>query len=421
MTSAVHPTTSDSPEPSAVLLVIGSGCQPYRENTLASIASRHPLALLTPDEPTWQRPYLLDHEIADTRDLVAVRAAAARLAERHTIAGVLTWDEYALLPAAHLVADLALPGQSSATAAACRNKAASRAVWAAEGVPSAQSIRVTSPKTAATAARRIGYPLVLKPSAHAGSIGVIKVLAPTDLPAAYAYASARTIGQGEDGSGVLVEEYLDGPEISVECVTSHGITTAVAVTRTQLRGEPLFQVLDHVVEAGDPLLREAGPVAEAALDALGVNAGISHVEMRLTATGPRLIEVNARIAGDAIDQLVHLATGIDLAAAAADIALGREPELTPTRQRAAGIRFVSPATSGTVHRAQARPALGQPHWLERLGWEHKPGDAVLLPPEGDPATARLAHLVVTGTDSAEVYEHLAHAAGLLDTVVEPPS
>ncbi|MEU6237196.1 ATP-grasp domain-containing protein [Kitasatospora sp. NPDC047058] len=417
MTTTNAPTNDTRDE--GVLLVLGSGDRAYRSYCLASAAGRSPLVLVDTTDPTWQLDHVRDHEVAHLGDLEQLRWAVARLAERHDIKGVVTWDEYALVPAAHVAADLGVPGQSSATAAACRNKAASRAVWAAEGVPSAQSIRVTSLVTAARAARRIGYPVVLKPASHAGSIGVIKVEHPDDLPGAFAYANGRAENQGEEGSGLLVEEYLAGPEISVECVTVHGITTAVAVTRKELGPEPHFEEVGHVVVAGDPLLAQAGPIAESALDALGVNAGISHVEMRLTADGPRLIEVNGRIGGDLIGHLVHLATGIDLAAAAADIALGREPDLTPTRSAAAGVRFLYPDDSGTVRTARPRPELGNPAWLERLVWECEPGDQVLLPPAGDLGTARLGHLVVTGTDAAQVHEHLAHAEGLLDIEVDP--
>lgn len=401
-----------------VLLVISTGNPTYRDYCLESAARRHRVVLVDSTSPTWQLAHIVDHEVADPHDLTALRAAVAHLADRHTIAGVLTWDEYCLLPAAQIATDLGLPGQSSATAAACRNKSAARAVWAAEGVPSAQSIRATSLVTANTAARRIGYPVVLKPAAHAAGIGVIKVERAEDLPSAFAYASEQAADQGEEGSGVLVEEYLDGPEISVECVTVHGITTPVAVTRKGLGPEPLFQEIGHTVAADDTLLAQVGPIAEAALDALGVNTGVSHVEMRLTGTGPRLIEVNARLGGDLIGRLVQLATGIDLPAVAADIALGREPDVTPTRREAAGARFISPATSGTVRRAQARPELGTPAWLERLRFERETGEQILLPAQGGNLhTGRLAHFVVTGSDAAQVHDRLEHVDGLLDVEV----
>ncbi|NED87458.1 carboxylase, partial [Streptomyces sp. SID11233] len=64
-----------------------------------------------------------------------------------------------------------------------------------------------------------------------------------------------------EGSGVLVEEYLAGPEVSVECVTHQGITTALAVTRKEVGFAPYFEETGHTVDAADPLLPEVAPVA----------------------------------------------------------------------------------------------------------------------------------------------------------------
>ncbi|GAA2119329.1 ATP-grasp domain-containing protein [Kitasatospora saccharophila] len=403
------------PDTDRVLIVIAIGNPDYRAYCLESVARRHSVALIDAVAPTWQLPHLRDHEVADPQDLDALRAAVARLAARHEIAGVLTWDEYCLVPAATIAADLHLPGPGAATAAACRDKSAGRAVWAADGVPSALSIHTASLAGATAAARRIGFPVVLKPTSNAGSIGVVKAEGFEDLAAAFACAE-----RAAQDDGVLVEEYLSGPEISVECVTVHGITTPVAVTRKRLGPEPRFDEMGHTVTAEDPLLDQAGPIAAAALASLGVTRGISHVEMRLTPTGPRLIEANGRIGGDLIGHLVTLATGIDLPAVAADLALGRPVDLTATRRAAAGVRFVSPAISGTVLRAQARPELGNPAWLERLRWEREAGQQILLPTDGGTLhTARLAHLVATGATAAEVDERLDHAAALLDIRLAP--
>lgn len=352
--------------------------------------------------------------------MAAVSAAADALARRHTVAGVMTWDEFALVPAAHVAARLNLFGNSTATAAASRNKAASRAAFAAYGVPSAASARVATLHEAQLAAARIGYPVVLKPTGHAGSVGVIKAEHAHDLPSAYTHAS-RAAGEdlhGSEEGGVLVEEYLDGPEISVECVTVRGVTTPVAVTRKQLGPEPHFEEVGHSVEAGDPLLALAGPVAIAALNALGVANGISHVELRLTDTGPRIVEVNGRLGGDLIPHLVRQATGIDLPRAAADIALGRDPDLTSTRRTAAAISLIYAPATGRLARAHADQALTTAPWLERLVWEREVGDMVTAPPADVIGTARLAHIVATDTTAERCLQHLADAEDHLDIAVD---
>ncbi len=218
---------------------------------------------------------------------------------------------------------------------------------------------------------------------------------------------------------VLVEEYLDGEEISVECVTHQGITTPVAVTRKEVGFAPYFEETGHSVDAADPLLPQVGPIAQAAVAALGVTSGIQHVEMRLTASGPRIVEVNARIGGDLIGKLVLLATGIDLPRAAADLALGRRPALTPTRHQAAAIALLYPDTSGTVTARGIDPALAGADWVHQTSWILDVGDRVTLPPEGDVDVARVGLVVVTAADAGQAHERLDTVTRNITITVAP--
>ncbi|MFF9436835.1 ATP-grasp domain-containing protein [Streptomyces sp. NPDC014735] len=371
----------------------------YRAYGFASVADAYDVVLIAPAEPTWERPYLTDFEVADPTDQTALIAAGRALAARHQVMGVMTWTEWHLVPAARLARELGLPSNLPAVMHACRNKARSRSTFTRHGVPSAASISVSTPADAAAAAEHIGYPVVLKPAAQAGSSGVIRVNQPTDLAQAYEVA-AQAARHGIESTQVLVEEYLDGPEVSAECATFRGTTTAVAVTRKTLGPPPFFEETAHLVDAADPLLATVAPVAVAALRALGITTGISHVEMRLTDSGPRLIEVNARIGGDLIGHLVQLATGVDLPRAAADIACGRAPDLTPTRSRVAGIRFVYPPRAARVQAITVDPeALAHP-WCERIVVEQAPGAQVAPPPAGG-VDDRLAHLIVTAATPAQ--------------------
>ncbi|MGW3183241.1 ATP-binding protein [Kitasatospora sp. NPDC001119] len=408
-----HGETLTSTTPT--ILLVSSGTEKYRRHALEQIAEHHRVVLLAQGEPTWQLPYIADHEVTDTRDPDQALAAAEHLATRHRITGVLTWDEDAQHSAARLAAAFGTFGNSEATAATCRNKAAGRVAFAAAGVPSAAGARVDSLDQALAAAERIGYPVVVKPAAGAGGIGVRRVDDSTGLVVAYTRAT-----HADDGFGALVEEYLDGPEISVECVTVLGVTTPVAVTRKHLGPAPCFEEAGHSVEAADPLLALVGPVAVQALDAVGFANGVAHVEMRLVDGGstPRLTAVNGGLAGDLIPLLVREATGIDLPLAAADIALGLQPDLTPTRRRAAAIHMAYAPATGRLTRATANPALRERPWLERLVWEKQSGDHVALPSAGNLGTARVAHLVARDTTAERCLQHLADATHHLDITVD---
>ncbi|MFD3589741.1 ATP-grasp domain-containing protein [Streptomyces sp. NPDC058683] len=409
-----------SDRPTVLVVAADREAEGYRGTCLESVAAAYDVVLITGEEPSWEVPYIRDCVVvADPTDPAALSAAGRVLAERHGLAGVFTWTEWCLVPVARLARQLGLPTTGPEVMQACRNKATARTLFARHGVPSAASVSVRSLQEAKDAAVRIGYPVVLKPAAHAASIGVIRADTPEQLCVAYEFAN-RAAGLGRESRSVLVEEYLDGPEVSVECVTYRGETTAVAVTRKTVGMPPFFEETAHSVDAADPLLATVAPAARAAIRALGITDGVSHVEIRLVDGRPRLIEVNGRIAGDMISRLVNLATGIDLPRAAADIACDRAPDLTPTRASAAAIRLLYTDTSGTLDRLADEG--DRPAWLERIHFQHHVGDALLLPADGgDMFTARIGYLITTGPTAEAAQSRAEQALDSLDIHITPRS
>lgn len=408
------------PARSVVLVIAASDmdAEGYRGYCLRSVAAAYDVVLITGEEPSWEVPYIRDCVVVpDPTDQAALSGAARVLAERHRLAGVFTWTEWYLVPVARLARQLGLPTTVPEVMQACRNKGLARTLFARHGVPSAASVSVRDAHEATQAAERIGYPVVLKPASHAASIGVIRADTPQQLGVAYEFA-AKAAGLGVESRSVLVEEYLDGPEVSVECVTYRGETTAVALTRKTVSEPPYFEEMAHSVDAADPLLATVAPAARAAIRALGITDGVSHVEIRLVDGRPRLIEVNGRLAGDMIGHLVSLATGIDLPRAAADIACDRAPDLTPTHSSAAAIRLIYPDTSGTLDRLAYEGE--RPAWLERIHVQHHVGDDLVLPADGgDMFTARIGYLITTGPTADVAQTRAEQAVSRLDVHLTP--
>jgi biotin carboxylase len=393
-----------APRPPA-LLVVGSGRREFREYVLAAAAREHRLVLLDEQPPTWQLPYLRGYAVAPFADPGAVRAAARRLRAGYGVAGVFTYDEALAVLAGGVAADLGLPHAAVDAIAACRDKLRMRGVLRAAGVPSAGYREVSTMEDAGAAAAELGYPVVVKPRALAASVGVVRAGAVAELAGAFrAAAQARTAGLPEHAS-VLVEEYLDGPEISVDAVLTGTATELAVVARKQLGFAPYFEETGHLVSDPEPVpgLPRVHEVVTAALAALGLRRGTAHVEVRLTAAGPRIVEVNPRLGGDLIPYLGQLATGVDLAAAAARIAAGGVPDLAKRWSRAAAIRFFH-ATRDTVIGSVGLAMRRRPGWLDRLTWLVGPGDAVRI--DGGTAWRRLGFAVVTGADAAQCRERL---------------
>ncbi|BFO16152.1 hypothetical protein SHKM778_25400 [Streptomyces sp. KM77-8] len=180
------------------------------------------------------------------------------------------------------------------------------------------------------AAREIGYPLVVKPVDLCAGMFVRRVDDEEQLAAAVgALAGFPVNARGQRRvPAVLLEELLDGPEVSVETVSHAGAVHVIGVTDKSVGGAPAFIETGHMfpaaLSAADADAAEQ--TALGALKALGLTDGVvAHTEIKLTSAGPRVVEVNPRPAGNRITELVRHVTGIDLAAAFVDVSLGRAP------------------------------------------------------------------------------------------------
>jgi len=407
-----------------LLLLIGSSARRSREFILRSVSRRYALWLLQPAPVTWEEPYVVGAtQVDNTRPDLLVEAAR-QVAADHEVAGVFCYDEGLVTPAAHVAQALGLPGNSPEAVTACRDKNATRVALERAGVAQPASIGVRSLDEARDAAEKLGFPVVLKPRGLAGGMGVRRADSPEDVETAYRAATGVSYpGVPVFEVSVLVEEYVDGPEISVDAVFFEGEGTALAVARKKVGLEPFFEEIGHEVDGADPLLTDArlAEALRASHAALGFHTGVSHTEFRLTANGPYLMEVNARLGGDMIPYLGELATGVDVALAAADVAAGRRPETTPSRHRAAAITFLYPERdteieSVTVHEDRFPPRI---HSADPMA---DPGAVLRLPPRG--YISRYARVISLADTMEEARDALLKAPEIVELagrpVAEPP-
>ncbi|MFF2214178.1 ATP-grasp domain-containing protein [Streptomyces antibioticus] len=292
---------------------------------------------------------------ADTNDTDTLLPEIERLHAVLRFDGVLTSCDYYLPAVARIAARLGLPGAApEAVEAACR-KDATRRILAEAGVPGPRFAVHEEWADLSRAADGIGYPLVVKPVDLCGGMYVRRVDDEEQLAACVRELAAFPVNaRGQRRApAVLLEELLDGPEVSVETVSHAGTVHVVGVTDKSIGGAPAFIETGHMFPAALAAddAEAAGRTALAALEALGLTDGVvAHTEIKLTSAGPRVVEVNPRPAGNRITELVRHVTGVDLAAAFVEVSLGRKPDLRggDTGLRSAAVGFLVPETSGTV-------------------------------------------------------------------------
>jgi biotin carboxylase len=377
--------------------------------------------------PAWASPYVDRIVAGDPDDADSMIAAARRLHEATPVHGVYSlWDRDVPL-CARVAEALGLPGCPPAAADRCRHKHRAREALAAGGVVQPRHVQVTTWDELVAASRHVGFPLVYKPVGASASRAILRVDAPDGLAAAHALME-RCSDPADDPmfanhAGVrMVEEYLDGVEVSVEGLVARGRTLLAGVTRKWTTGDWYLE-WRHLYPADVPEAdaAEAGRMADAAVRAIGLDNSAFHVEIKLTSRGPRVVEINGRLGSDYITtRLVPLTTGYDMAAATLRIALGVEPGEPPPAQGAACVRFLFGETVAVVagwsgvEQARALPGVVE------VGLEKAAGEPVLPPPTRF-TESRLAHVIAVGPSADEALSRAEAGAAALRCDLRPAS
>jgi len=351
---------------------------------------------------------------AETNDVELLTARAQTLSAEHAIDAVVTFSTFYVAIVATLAKRLGLRFLDERAAATCHDKIAARRALQAAGLPNPAFREITTEAMATRVAAEVTYPCVMKPPADSGSSGVLQIPDEAQFLEHYRrLASATTNDRGQQGSSaVLVEALLDGPEVSVESMTlAPGVTRILGITRKHLSAPPHFVELGHDFPAVLSAV-ERGAIEECVLrglDAVGYDFGPAHTEVRLTARGPVIVEINPRLAGGMIPELVRLATGIDVLDAYLRALAGEPPALEPTRERIASIRFLVAPHAGTLEAPPRYDDLLELPGVDRIELTKKSG--AVSPPRN--AYDRLGYVIVSGEPGAGVPERAGELLAIL--------
>lgn len=272
-----------------------------------------------------------------------------RFAGGAEVAGITSSSEYFIATAAALAARFGLPGPDAACVRAARDKARQREVLAAGGLPSPGFRVVGSAVDAVLAAREIGFPVVVKPVDGSGSVGVRACARAVEVGKHAASLLSQALTRREERR-VLVESLVEGEEFSVEVFSGR----VVGITRKHLGSPPFFVEAGHDYPAAVPaeVARALTGTVERATELLGLGWGPLHWELRMRGGEAFVIEVNPRLAGGFIPELVRHAQGIDLIRETLRLVVGRTPELEPRHRRHASIRFLFTPGPGRLAAAE---------------------------------------------------------------------
>ena len=276
-------------------------------------------------------------EVISTIDTPAILEAA----KKHNINGIMTLaSDMPMRSVAVVSREMGLVGISEETALKATNKAYMRDALKADNVPVPMYFRVGNKEEFLQAVAKIhgsGYKCIVKPADNSGSRGVDLLSEDSDLDAAYNY-SKQYSRSGE----IVVEEFMEGPEVSVETLAINGKVHIIQITDKLTTGAPYFVEMGHSQPSrlSAEIQDQIRAVAAAANKAIGIENGPSHTEIKVTDDGPKIVELGARLGGDCITtHLVPLSTGVDMVESTIKIALGEEPDVQPKWNKGSAIRY----------------------------------------------------------------------------------
>lgn len=264
------------------------------------------------------------------------------------IDGICTIASDVAAPTVAYVANkMNLVGNDYEAAVRANNKYQMREAFMKAGVSCPKFMMVTS-ETLHTpevldGLREFQYPMITKPSDRSGSLGVTKIVMPSQFYSAVELAMEKSFKHQ-----AMVEEFIEGREISVEFISYNGVHYPLQITDKVTTEAPHFVELEHHQPStlSDVMFTTIYDITKTALDALGLTNGASHAEYKITNEGRiAIMEIGGRMGGDFIgSDLVRLSTGYDFVKGVVDVALGEFEIPVKTLNMYSGVYFLCKET-----------------------------------------------------------------------------
>jgi biotin carboxylase len=295
--------------------------------------------------------------LADFSTKESIQEAARAL--KMPIDGVVTIYENYVLPAAWIAEALHLHGLPLNAAEACTDKYIMRTLFSAAPEKISPGFAVIeSLEQVLSFASNHQYPLILKPANLAKSLLVTKNQNEEELRANYKKMTEQIMAIYKKYAPhrqpkMLIEEFMHGSIHSVDAfVDAHGNPNVLEQVVDYQTGYDIgyndnfhySRLLPSKLTTED--LQKLRHVAQLGVQALGMKNSPAHIEIIMTPSGPQIVEIGARNGGYR-ERMHRLANGIDLLGATLDLAIGREPNITATKNDPCVVLELFPKKSGT--------------------------------------------------------------------------
>jgi biotin carboxylase len=296
------------------------------------------------------------------------------IAKKHDIAGVMAINDFGVPTAAYVADQLDLPGIDDNSAFSATDKGVMRKCWQQAGLPIPKFHIIHSLKDAKNASNQMKFPLVMKPANSGGGGRGVSILSNEgDVEWSYNFA----VPYLRDGA-IILEEFLDGTELTVEALTFENQTHILAIS-DKVKPPLRYRVatsLNYPASISQPVLERVTDIVKSAVEVLGITIGASHTELIVTPSGPKLVETGARPGGGHIfTDIVREVCGVNMVQELSKILTGQPPDLNLKHQLGCVYRFFNPPPGQIRKITGVRRAMKSPGIID-LGVQRQEGDCI---------------------------------------------
>jgi len=356
-----------------------------------------------------------EHYIVSTHDSENILKHAIKINETRKIHAALTIGTDATDSVSMITEKLGLPGISYKDACSTSvNKKNMRERLLEYNIPQPQFYDVKTLSEAINVAKYIGYPVVLKPVDSMGARGVIMVSRESEM----AYAFRESFNASRSEKKVIVEEYIPGYELSIDCLVYKGKIHFLCIGDRIIEKAPYFVETGHQIPSSldDYMLLEAKAIMIKAIKALNINNGAAKGDIKVNYSGAYIGEIAGRLSGGFMSShTLPLSTGINAAKEAIKIALGEKPDLKPKFNKSSVERAILPESGKIlsitgVEKARKLPGIAEIHL------NYKEGD-IINPLKSN--IGKAGNVISVHDDLLEAIKIAEKALSIIKIITEP--
>lgn len=268
--------------------------------------------------------------------------ACLKYARNEKIDGVVTAStDFGVLSAAYVAQEMGLPGLKYDVAQLIKNKYRVRKCLFENHVDDTeQAFEVDEYTDINALAKKLAYPVMVKPCDGSGSRGASRVDHPEQLKDACAYAMNGSITHRAE-----IETFIVGQEYGAESMVVDGQIHVLGIMKKWMTEPPYYAELGHAISCGLPedVERKARDCVYNAISALEINFGSVNMDMLITPDGRvHIIDIGARMGGNMIGPcIIPYGTGIDYVGAMIQNAVGDPVDLRVKEHSAVATRILA--------------------------------------------------------------------------------